>query len=172
MNTEIKTACRFVALLSVAMLLFPLKALHAEESPAPAVAAEPAVSNAIVVYKTPTCGCCTKWVDHLRAYGFEVDVNTVPNTTPVQAQLGVPRRVGSCHTAKVGDYWVEGHVPAEIIQKLIDEKRDDIQGIAVPGMPPGSPGMESPNPIAYDVIAYGKDGKFYKYATVQGKSAG
>ena len=164
-----KYACRLAGLLSATVLLLPLSATVAEEAPVPAD--EAGVGETIVVYKSPTCGCCTKWVDHLRANGFEVDVNTVSNTAPVQAKFGVPRRVGSCHTAKVGDYWVEGHVPAEIIQKLIDGKRDDIQGIAVPGMPPGSPGMESPNPVSYDVIAYGKDGKFYKFATVQGKSS-
>jgi hypothetical protein len=170
MYKKLRSTHELCKLLLVATLLLPAVVVLADENPAPAAADEPAASNAIVVYKTPTCGCCTKWVDHLRANGFEVDVNTVPNTTPVQARLGVPRQMGSCHTAKVGDYWVEGHVPAEIIQKLIDEKRDDIQGIAVPGMPPGSPGMESPNPVRYDVVAYGKDGKFYKYATVQGKS--
>jgi len=143
--------------------------------------AEPATTKAIeqpagqsapviVVNKTPTCGCCTKWVDILTAYGFEVEVNTVPNTRGIQDELGVPRQLGSCHTAKVGDYFVEGHVPPEIIQQLIDENRDDIAGIAVPGMPAGSPGMESPRPVQYDVVAYGKDGQFYKFATVQGKS--
>lgn len=130
---------------------------------------KPAELPVIVVNKTPTCGCCTKWVDHLKAFGFEVEVRDMPNTTPVQARLGVPRQLGSCHTAEVGNYWVEGHIPAEIIQKLLDEQPDDIQGIAVPGMPPGSPGMESPNPVKYDVIAYGKDGKFYRFATVQAK---
>ncbi len=124
----------------------------------------------IVVNKTPTCGCCTKWVDHLKANGFAVEVRNMASTRSVQERLGVPRQLGSCHTAEVGDYWVEGHIPADIIRKLLDENRDDIEGIAVPGMPPGSPGMEAPNPVKYDVIAYGKDGKFYRFATVQGES--
>ena len=147
--------------------------LYAEDE----VAAEPDTAQAaatsapvIVVNKTPTCGCCTKWVDVLKAYGFEVEVNTVPNTRGVQAELGVPKQLGSCHTAKVGDYFVEGHVPPEIIQQLIDEKRDDIVGIGVPGMPAGSPGMESPRAVQYDVVAYGKNGQFYKYATISPNS--
>lgn len=143
---------------------------HAGEGAAEA----PEVATAITidVTKTPTCGCCTKWVDHLEEHGFSVAVTNVSSTAAIQAQLGVPRKLASCHTAKVGDYWVEGHVPAEVIKQLLDGKRDDIHGIAVPGMPPGSPGMEAPNPVKYDVIAYGKDGKFYRFATVQGKSAG
>jgi hypothetical protein len=135
-------------------------------------AAQPAETSApvIVVNKTSTCSCCAKWVDVLKAYGFEVEVNTVANTRGVQAELGVPKQLGSCHTAKVGDYFVEGHVPPEIIQQLIDEKRDDIVGIGVPGMPAGSPGMESPRAVQYDVVAYGKNGQFYKYATISPNS--
>ena len=172
MNSKFNATRGFGVLLSAFMLLLPFSATFGEDSPAPTAAEDTASVDSIVVYKTPTCSCCSKWVDHLRANGFEVDVNTVPNTAPTQARFGVPRQLGSCHTAKVGDYWVEGHVPAEIIQQLLDGKRDDIEGIAVPGMPAGSPGMESPNPVTYDVIAYGKDGKFYRFATVQGSNAG
>lgn len=122
----------------------------------------------IVVYKTPTCGCCSKWVAHLRDNGFKVSVVNVPNTQPVQSRVGVPRRLGSCHTAVVGDYWVEGHVPADLILRLMADKPEDIRGIAVPGMPAGSPGMEGPNPVRYDVLAYGSDGNTTVYATRQG----
>lgn len=125
----------------------------------------------MVVYKTPTCGCCTKWVDHLRAAGFEVEVNTVANTREAQQTAGVPRAVGSCHTATIGGYFVEGHVPADLVQRLLAEQPEGIRGIAVPGMPLGSPGMEAPNPEVYDVIAYGSDGQFYRYATVKGVAA-
>ncbi len=154
-----------IALLAAHAMTFS-SGLSAQESSDESSAARPV----IVVNKTPTCGCCSKWVDHLRANGFEVEVRDMASTRSVQDRLGVPRQLGSCHTAEVGDYWVEGHIPADIIQKLLDENRDDIEGIAVPGMPPGSPGMEAPNPVRYDVIAYGKDGKFYRFATVQGES--
>jgi hypothetical protein len=125
----------------------------------------------IVVYKTPTCGCCVNWIDHLRDSGLNVRAVDVPSTLPVHEEFGVPRRLGSCHTAIVGDYWVEGHVPADLVQKLMDEKPGDITGIAVPGMPMGSPGMEGPNPVEYQVVAYGKDGEFTLYATRQGQTA-
>ncbi len=122
----------------------------------------------VVVYKTPTCGCCSKWVAHLRDSGLGVRVVNVPNMQPVRSRLGVPRRLGSCHTAVIGDYWVEGHVPADLIQRLMAEQPEDIRGIAVPGMVVGSPGMEGPNPVRYDVLAYGSDGNTTVYATRQG----
>lgn len=122
----------------------------------------------IVVYKTPTCGCCTNWVGHLRGNGLDAEVINVPSTGPIHERLGVPHELGSCHTAKVGDYWVEGHVPADLVQRLMTEKPSDIRGIAVPGMPMGSPGMEGPNPVEYDIISYGADGSTSVYATRQG----
>ena len=124
----------------------------------------------IVVYKTPTCGCCTNWVGHLRRNGLNAKVVNMPSTEPIHERLGVPHELGSCHTAKVGDYWVEGHVPADLVQRLITEKPGDIRGIAVPGMPMGSPGMEGPNPVEYKVIAYSTDGSKSVYATRQGQS--
>ncbi|MFQ6004186.1 MAG: DUF411 domain-containing protein [Woeseia sp.] len=125
----------------------------------------------VMVYKTASCGCCNKWVAHLRDNEFEVSVVNVSNTQPTRERLGVPRQLGSCHTAVVGQYWVEGHVPADLIQRLIAEKPDDIRGIAAPGMPVGSPGMEGPNPVEYKVLAYGTDGKTTVYATRQGRSS-
>ncbi len=124
----------------------------------------------IVVYKTPTCGCCVKWIDHLRDNGLDVRAIDVPSTLPVHEKFGVPPRLGSCHTAVIGDYWIEGHVPADLVQKLMHEKPDGIAGISVPGMPMGSPGMEGPNPVEYQVVAYGKDGQFMLYATRQGQT--
>lgn len=123
----------------------------------------------IVVYKTATCSCCGKWVAHLRDAGLKVGVVSVSNTQPIQTRVGVPRKLRSCHTAVVGHYWVEGHVPADLVQRLIAEKPDDVRGIAVPGMPIGSPGMEGPNPVLYDVLAYGSDGNTTVYATRQGQ---
>ena len=122
----------------------------------------------VVVYKTPSCGCCIKWVDHLQAHGMTVDVVNVQTTRGAQSKLGVPREFGSCHTAKVGDYWVEGHVPADLIQRLLAEKPDDIVGLTVPGMPIGSPGMEGPNPQQYEVLAVAADGSTQVYANRQG----
>lgn len=122
----------------------------------------------VVVHKTPTCICCNKWVAHLRDHDLEVAVVNVRNTRLTQSRVGVPRELGSCHTAKVGDYLVEGHVPADLVQRLITERPSDIRGIAVPGMPIGSPGMEGPNPVEYEVIAFGTDGQTRVYATRQG----
>lgn len=134
------------------------------------VATASADDTDIVVYKTAACGCCGKWVAHLRDAGLEVSVVNVSNTQAVQSRLGVPRRLGSCHTAVAGNYWVEGHVPADLIQRLMAENPHDVRGIAVPGMPMGSPGMEGPNPAEYDIVAYDTNGRTTVYATRQGQS--
>jgi hypothetical protein len=117
----------------------------------------------IQVYKSPTCGCCEKWVEHLKARGFDVSVSNVDDVTPVKRELGVPAGASSCHTAFVGGYFVEGHVPAEDITRLLAE-HPDVAGIAVPGMPLGSPGMEGPNAPPYKVLAVRKDGKLEVFA--------
>jgi hypothetical protein len=115
---------------------------------------------AITVYKTPQCGCCRTWVDHLRKNGFEVTTHDVDDISAIKTKLGVPSDLGSCHTAVAGSYVIEGHVPAADIQKLLATK-PKVAGVAVPGMPVGSPGMEVPGRKAdkYDVIAFAKDGK-------------
>lgn len=95
----------------------------------------------VQVYKSPTCGCCSKWVDYLRTEGFTVETTDVADLTAVKARYGVPGAMSSCHTALVGGYVVEGHVPAEDLRRLLSEQ-PDVTGIAVPGMPIGSPGME------------------------------
>jgi hypothetical protein len=120
----------------------------------PAAAGPPEVH----VYKSATCSCCQKWVEHLRKKGYEVTVSDVPDVRPVKRDLGVPPAMSSCHTASVGNYFIEGHVPEADIARLLAE-HPDIAGLAVPGMPIGSPGMEGPNPQAYSVFAVGKDGK-------------
>lgn len=94
------------------------------------------------VYKTPTCGCCGDWVDHLRANGFEAAVQDLPDVGPIAARLGVPEPLRSCHTGEIGGYFLEGHVPAADVHRLI-EQRPNALGLAVPGMPIGSPGMEA-----------------------------
>ena len=113
----------------------------------------------VEVYKSPTCGCCSKWVDHLRSHGFQVRVTDTETIDQLKTKHGVPRQVRSCHTALVGGYVVEGHVPAADVQRLLKE-RPSIAGIGVPGMPIGSPGMEvaGVKPQVFDVIAFAKDG--------------
>lgn len=127
------------------------------------LATQQSVAADIVVYKSPTCGCCGKWVKHMEDAGFSVDVENRGDLTPTKAELGVPGRMQSCHTAKVGDYIVEGHVPADLVKRMLDEK-PDIKGLAVPGMPMGSPGMEGPRKDPYNVIAIGNDGSARVYA--------
>ena len=118
------------------------------------------------VYKSPTCGCCSKWVDHLRSHGFQVRVTDTETVDQLKTKHGVPRQTRSCHTALVGGYVIEGHVPAADVQRLLRE-RPAIVGIAVPGMPIGSPGMEVPGvkPQAFNVIAFAKDGSTRVFAS-------
>ena len=125
----------------------------------------------MVVYKTPACGCCDKWVEHLRDNDFDVQVNLVSETNSIRSQVGVPREMASCHTAIVGDYWVEGHVPADLIHKLLTEHPEGIRGIAAPGMPQGSPGMESPNPSKYQILSVDNKEKVEVYAIRDGQNA-
>lgn len=119
---------------------------------------------ALVVYKSPTCGCCTAWIEHVERNGFRCTVYNLPDLTETKAAFGVPRALESCHTAQVGGYTVEGHVPADLIQRLLREK-PTVRGIAVPGMPIGSPGMEGGRPERYDVLLFDRAGKTRVYAT-------
>ena len=98
----------------------------------------------VLVHKTPTCGCCGAWVEHMRGAGFQVQVEEHADLEPVRQRLGVPQGKASCHTAQVGGYFVEGHVPAADVKRLLAE-RPRARGLAVPGMPMGSPGMETPD---------------------------
>lgn len=118
------------------------------------------------VYKSPTCACCSKWVDHLREEGFEVRSTDTSYLADFKASHGVPRQVESCHTALVAGYVVEGHVPASDIKRLLRE-RPGIRGVAVPGMPIGSPGMEVPGTTAqpYDVISFDMRGRTDVFAS-------
>lgn len=97
-----------------------------------------------IVHKSPTCGCCNAWIEHLRAAGFAVEVRETADLGPVKERLGVPHGMGSCHTAEIGGYVVEGHVPAGDIRRLLRE-RPRARGLVLPGMPIGSPGMEVPD---------------------------
>lgn len=130
-------------------------------------AAAPAAKTVMQVYKSPTCGCCKAWVQKMEVAGFEVRVTDLDEEAlqAEKAKRGVGDNLGSCHTAIVNGYVVEGHVPAEDIKRLLKEK-PAIVGIAAPGMPRGSPGMEMPNGTkdAYDVVAFTKAGKTMVFA--------
>jgi len=113
----------------------------------------------ITVYKDPSCGCCTKWVAHLRAAGLKPDVHDRSDMDALKDSLGVPAALRSCHTAVMDRYVIEGHVPAGDMQRLLAAAPKGIVGLAVPGMPAGSPGMEVPGRTdRYDVIAFAGDG--------------
>jgi len=119
----------------------------------------------MTVYSSPSCGCCVKWVDHLKEHGFTVEYIKTSELGAKKAELGIPRSLASCHTGVIGDYVVEGHVPAEQVKRLLAES-PAIQGLSVPGMPIGSPGMERGNTKEpYDVVAFrdGEAGVFASY---------
>lgn len=153
------------ALLAVALAV-PAFALQQSSTSAQKPAAQ--AGQPITVYRTATCGCCSKWVDHLKENGFAPTVHIVEATQSTPPGKAVPASLRSCHSATLEGYNVEGHVPADVIRKLLKE-RPKVAGIAVPGMPAGSPGMESPYPVQYDVIAYESTGNRYVYATVEPK---
>ncbi len=111
----------------------------------------------VTVYKNPSCVCCTKWVEHLRANGFDVRAVDASDLAQIKGRYGVPSELATCHTAIVDGYVVGGHVPADVIQRLLKE-RPTVAGIAVPGMPVGSPGMEGPYPAPYTVLTFDRDG--------------
>lgn len=129
-----------------------------DEATVPAPAAVDNTLPLIVVHKSLDCSCCALWVKHLRQAGFKVDVRNSNNLDPIKARLGVPPDKKACHTAEVGGYFVEGHVPADDIKRLLVEK-PDAKGLAVPGMPAGSPGMEMPSGKTqpYDVLLVAHD---------------
>lgn len=128
-----------------------------------AAASNPKV--AMTVYRSPYCGCCGAWVEHVRAAGFELKVVMVDDTTAERQRLGLPDRFGSCHTAVVAGYVIEGHVPAEQIKRLL-ALRPAALGLAVPSMPPGSPGMEQPDGRShpYEVLLIDKKGREQVFA--------
>lgn len=135
-----------------APLLFLLLAISAcQRSPS---TPQPSVT----VYKTESCHCCQRWVEHLQGQGFQVQVQNERAINPLKKKLGVPEALWSCHTATVGGYIIEGHVPAQDIRRLLAE-RPAAMGLAVPGMPIGSPGMEQGNQQdAYETLLFGPEG--------------
>jgi hypothetical protein len=132
-------------------VLASLTAAAASVVPLPAAAADRPLMK---VSKDPNCGCCSGWAAHMEGAGFSVTVVEVSNLKAVRAQAGVPPELAGCHTAEVGGYIVEGHVPAAAVQRLL-AARPAATGIAAPGMPMGSPGMEGPEPETFEVFLFG-----------------
>jgi hypothetical protein len=129
-----------------------------------AAAMTPAALPLVVVSKNASCGCCGLWVEHMRQAGFAVEVHDIDNLDPIKTRVGVPAGKGSCHTAEVGGYFIEGHVPAADIKRLLAEK-PDAKGLVLPGMPMGSPGMEMPGmeqPYSVELVA--RDGSTRVFA--------
>ena len=125
----------------------------------------PAGTGLLVVHKNPSCGCCVHWIEHMRQAGFAVEVHDHDDMGPIKQRAGVPYAKGSCHTAEIDGYFVEGHVPAGEVKRLLAE-RPDARGLTVPGMPAGSPGMEVPDgtvhPYAVELVHH--DGSTTEYA--------
>ena len=127
--------------------------------------AESAVAATLLVTKTEFCGCCAKWVERMKAAGFTVKVNDVESVSPTARRLGIPDKLRSCHTAEIGGYAIEGHVPAADIKRLLAQ-RPKAAGIAVPGMVAGTPGMEQGgHKEPYKVILFDRSGKTRVFAT-------
>lgn len=129
----------------------------------PAPAAQEATANVaphVVVYKSATCGCCNEWIKHLNANGFHAIGEDRTDMAAIKKRHGIKPKLSSCHTALVDGYVIEGHVPADLIRRLLDEKPAGVVGLTVPGMPAGSPGMETPDgkKDPYDVLAIHRDG--------------
>jgi hypothetical protein len=142
-----------------APLIFATIACAQQPEESAADAASSPETTALTVYHDPSCGCCGKWADHMAAHGFDVETVPTQDMNSLKLELGVPRDLPSCHTAVVGDYVIEGHVPAEDVRRLLAEQ-PDADGLSVPGMPLGSPGMEmGDRRMAYDVILFAEDGR-------------
>lgn len=163
-----RTSSSLAAVLAVSVAAFgctPGEAGSAESGAAETASAEPGSAEVslastdvadmtMTVYKSPACGCCQNWVELLREAGFDVEVEDTNSLAAIKAEHGVPAALQSCHTAVVGDYVFEGHIPVEDIVAFLEEE-PDATGLAVPGMPVGSPGMEQGNRVdPYDVIAF------------------
>lgn len=127
---------------------------------------EPADAQTITVWKSSTCGCCGVWVAYMRGKGYRVNVNNVSDPDSIKRSFGIPSGLYSCHTAKIGNYIVEGHVPAAAVATLL-EQQPELKGIALPGMPSGSPGMDGP-PGVYRIIGFSADGSTHRFIDARG----
>ena len=159
----------FAAVGSVALVGCDSKLSPAERvAKATAIRPTAKVTDAVpmLVYRDPACGCCEAWADIAHAEGYRVTVEERRDMPAVKARYHVPGQLASCHTALVGGYVIEGHVPMRHVAKLLRDKPAAVQGIGVPGMPRGSPGMEMPDGStdAFDVMAFGKDGSVAQFS--------
>ena len=136
---------------------------------APATLVRAEAKPLIVVSKDPNCGCCSGWAAHLERAGYPVKIIESKDLQPLKRKLGVPQDLASCHTAEVAGYVLEGHVPSPALDRLLAEKPEAI-GLAVPGMPVGSPGMEGGAPEVYEVILFGRSGRT-SYGRFRGSAA-
>lgn len=163
MNPEKPTHSRraFLALLATTAGVAAISRLPAQP---PAKARAASAVREITIYKDANCGCCKEWVKHIRAAGFVATVHDTTEMETVKRGFGVPAALESCHTARIGKYTIEGHVPADLIARLMSEQPTAL-GLAVPGMPMGSPGMEGSSKQRYDVLLFDTAGKTRVYAS-------
>ncbi len=155
------TSIDHVSRRAVPQWIFGLMGAVALSEPPGVLAASP--RERVTVWKTPNCTCCGEWVSHLRSNSFEVVTHDVHDTAPVRQRLGLPEKFGSCHTGLLGAYVLEGHVPAREMRRLLREKPQAL-GLAVPGMPMGSPGMGGTDAgDAFDVLLILKNGSSRVY---------
>jgi hypothetical protein len=157
-----------VLTVAVAVALAPSAYAQTEKPSKAAAPSTSAAKTAVTVYKTPTCGCCGKWVEHMQSQGFACTVTNQPDLSEVKTKHGVPANLQSCHTSLVGGYVIEGHVPAEDIKRLLREK-PAIVGLAAPGMPAASPGMDVAGSPGFDVISFDKSGQQKVFASHPGR---
>jgi len=128
-----------------------------------------AAAPLVEIWKLRGCGCCTLWARHLEAEGFSTRTSEHADLAPIRARLGIPESLAGCHSARLADLLIEGHVPALAIRRLSVDRPVWVRGLAVPGMPLGSPGMPSPEPERYDVLAFGADGWVERFMTFVGE---
>jgi len=163
MNRQKKVAARAITISGIALLVAVVTTACSESEQSfqatEAVAESKPTLPEITVYKSPTCGCCNDWVTHLEKEGFKVIAHNRDDMDSIKQSFGVKPHLASCHTAIVGDYVIEGHVPAADIKRLLSEN-SKVAGLAAPGMPRHSPGMQPPGekPNGYDVLAFNKKG--------------
>jgi hypothetical protein len=156
MSTTLALPRRGLLLVAAAVLALPQTARASKPEP-----------PLVEVWKSPTCGCCGDWVKHLEANGFRTKTHVIQDAGVMRRRVGFDDKVGSCHTALVNGYALEGHVPAREVKRLLKERPADVVGIAVPGMPLGSPGMDLPSyggrKMPYDVLLVRRDGSTSVY---------
>lgn len=147
----------------------PNEVAAGEPPAAQSQATAPTKAEVITVFRDPNCGCCSLWAERARKAGYDVRMADRPDMASIKQSYGVPTELASCHTSVVGDYVVEGHVPVEDFERLLRERPTNTKGIAVAGMPTGSPGMESPDGTKepFDVVAFGADGRTRIYRSVK-----